>query len=778
LLAAAAVAWGDRAALVADAQPAVLPVAIPAVLPVLRLQSGTLSSGKMSRGRYTIVGKLANGGMAEIFLARQFGAEGFQKPVVLKRVLSAFSADPQFRNMFIDEAHISMGLSHGNIVQVLDVGLSGERMFLVLELVEGWDLDQVIGRAQGLGADHPWPPSLALFVAAQICRALAYAHARRGSDGRPLGIIHRDVSPTNILISEQGEVKLTDFGIAKAARKREQTAAGVIKGKIGFMSPEQALGRVLDPRADLFSLGTVMYLMLTGRKPFEASTDLEALTRAQKADYRPPEQLNPYLPRNTTAILNRAMHREVGDRYQTADEMLLDLEKVLRTQYHSAGQSELKRWLAELARRDGRLPISRARETEAEHAPSDGAVQSIGSEGMGELSAGSSLELSDMSAQAMQGAVEPSPPGAGTVADPRRRGIDMPPPRPGGAMMAGASVPERAAPGTGASPRDEFAPTAALAKGAQPPPAALEPIAPSPVRLPPAGVSATRRFWRKSRHGVGFVVGALCMLGAVVAIRWLAHWAGQEVPPPGAASLRAASAVTHAAGGEAPRSPEKQARIDAGAIAVEAALRSSVDAAVAATAAREGARDGEAVGVAAPPRAAAEEPGMSAAAEESADEDEAQLLDRAVAVPATVIGEDDAEDAAAPGAGKSGAPARSGPGGKKAVGPTNPRARDKHGLHAGSVARSADGSARPVLVRITSSPPGAVIRTKNRVLGRTPLAIRFNPGSTYRLTFVKSGYTTTSRPVTVQAGKPGNVTVAMKKKAAAAPAAHGFFRGR
>src|SRR5881628_3539711 len=193
-------------------------------------------------GRYTIVSKLADGGMAEIFLGIQHGAEGFEKPVVLKRVLSAFSADPQFRNMFLDEAHISMGLSHGNIVQVLDVGLSGDRTFLVLELVEGWDLSHIMERAQATGPEHPWPPSLALHVTAQLCRALAYAHSKRSPDGRPLGIVHRDVNPTNVLISEQGEVKLADFGIAKAERKREQTAAGIIKGKIGFMSPEQASG--------------------------------------------------------------------------------------------------------------------------------------------------------------------------------------------------------------------------------------------------------------------------------------------------------------------------------------------------------------------------------------------------------------------------------------------------------------------------------------------------------------------------------------------------------
>jgi hypothetical protein len=741
----------------------------------------------MSRGRYTIVGKLANGGMAEIFLAKQFGAEGFQKPVVLKRVLSAFSADPQFRNMFIDEAHISMGLSHGNIVQVLDVGLANERMFLVLELVEGWDLAQVIGRAQALGADHPWPPSLALFVAAQICRALAYAHARRGVDGKPLGIIHRDVSPANILISEQGEVKLTDFGIAKAARKREQTAAGVIKGKIGFMSPEQALGRILDPRADLFSLGTVMYLMLTGRKPFEASTDLEALTRAQKADYRPPEELNPYLPRNTTAILNRVMHREPADRYQTADEMLLDLEKVLRTQYHSAGQSELKRWLAELARRDGRLPMSRAREATAEKATPDAVVQPISldgmADGMADLSAGSSLELSDMAAQAAQGAVESPPAGADGALAPFPLAIEVLKLRADAGKPAAAAPAAFSAPGIEGPARGELAPTAALPPSAPPPPAMLGLISPRAVVSPPAAVSVSRRFWRKSRHGVGFLVGAACMLGAVVAIRWLAHWAGEEVTRAPGSSSAPRVAITPAQSGNAVQSP----RDGDVAVAVRAMAAGAKATGTVATPAPAhlGERDAAvAIAAATPgPASSANAPnppkGATAAGEESADEDEAKLLDRAVAVPATVIGEDDADESATTaGAGKSAGLARSVPRGQKSTTASNARTHDKRGAHAGAaLAHSADPSTKPVLVRITSSPLGAVIRTKNRVLGRTPLSIRFNPGSTYQLTFVKSGYTTTSRPVAVQAGKPGSITVAMKKKAAA-PAFHGFFRGR
>src|SRR3954466_7908010 len=232
-------------------------------------------------GRYKIVRKVADGGMAEIFLATQLGREGFQKPVILKRIHSTIYADPQFRNMFIDEAHISMGLSHSNIVQILDLGVGSGRYFLVMEVVDGWDLGRVLHRAAT--ATMPLPRELGLYVTAEVCRALAYAHGKMDAEGeRPLGIVHRDVSPQNILLSEQGEVKLTDFGIAKAMNKREHTGTGVVKGKVAFMSPEQALGRSIDARSDIFAVGTVLYLTLIGKRPFEGGTDLETLMRVQK----------------------------------------------------------------------------------------------------------------------------------------------------------------------------------------------------------------------------------------------------------------------------------------------------------------------------------------------------------------------------------------------------------------------------------------------------------------------------------------------------------------
>jgi serine/threonine protein kinase len=242
-----------------------------------------------------------------------------------------------------------MGLNHSNIVQVLDLGHVHGRYFLVMEFVDGWDLGQIIARA--VNAAFPIPPEIVLYIAAETCRALAYAHSRT-RDGQPLALVHRDISPQNVLISEQGEVKLTDFGIAKAMGRRERTHQGVIKGKLAFMSPEQASGFVLDNRSDLFSLGTILYLLITGRRPFEAPTDMESIVRVRECRFTPPEEAKPGLHPEMAAIIQRAMQAKPADRFQSADDMLLAIENVQRTVYKPAGQTELKRWLADLQERD------------------------------------------------------------------------------------------------------------------------------------------------------------------------------------------------------------------------------------------------------------------------------------------------------------------------------------------------------------------------------------------------------------------------------------------
>jgi len=307
--------------------------------------------------RYTILRKIADGGTAEIFLAKQHGAQGFEKAVVLKRIFTTFYADPQFRHMLVDEAHVAMTLNHSNIVQVLDLGESEGRYFLALELVDGWTLDRVLRRSKAAGV--PAPPALSLYVTAEVCRALAYAHGKKRPDGQPLGIVHRDISPHNVLLSEQGEVKLTDFGIAKAQTRKEQSPGNLIKGKIAFMSPEQAAGGALDARSDLFSVGTMLYVMITRRHPFDAPTDYETLMLVKSGDFLAPETARPGLNPELYRVIRKAMSKSPGDRYQTAEEMLIDVEQVMRLAFRAVGQTELQRWLADLSSKDGVPPLTR-----------------------------------------------------------------------------------------------------------------------------------------------------------------------------------------------------------------------------------------------------------------------------------------------------------------------------------------------------------------------------------------------------------------------------------
>jgi eukaryotic-like serine/threonine-protein kinase len=307
--------------------------------------------------RYTILRKITDGGTAEIFLAKQHGAQGFEKTVVLKRIFTTFYADPQFRHMLVDEAHVAMSLNHSNIVQVLDLGEADGRYFLALELCDGWSLDRIIKRSKAAGV--PIPPALALYVTAEICRALAYAHNKKRADGKPLGIVHRDVSPHNVLISEQGEVKLTDFGIAKAQNKTEKSLGNLIKGKVAFMSPEQASAGELDGRSDLFSVGTMLYTMITRRHPFDAPTDYETLMLVKNGDFLPPETARPGLNPELYRVIRKAMGKTAETRYQKAEDMLVDVEQVMRVAFRPVGQTELQRWLADLGSKDGVPPLTR-----------------------------------------------------------------------------------------------------------------------------------------------------------------------------------------------------------------------------------------------------------------------------------------------------------------------------------------------------------------------------------------------------------------------------------
>jgi len=305
----------------------------------------------MSRAlRYHVISKIAHGGMAEIFLAWQVGAEGFQKQVVLKRVLPALAADPSFVRMLVDEAHIASTLNHSNLVQVLDLGKVGDEFFLVLEFVDGWSLEQVRRRAKKARVRLPLP--LALHIVGSLCRALAYVHTRE-RDGVALGIVHRDVTPQNVLLSRQGEVKLADFGVAKAVGKREKSVTGVIKGKFAYMSPEQSIGGDLDARSDLFSLGTLLYLLATGRKPFDGTTDLDVLLQVRKARYEKPSALVKDFNPEVERFIARALRADRDRRWQSAEQMADRIDAILVKLGQASGPGTLKRWLEYLGAKDG-----------------------------------------------------------------------------------------------------------------------------------------------------------------------------------------------------------------------------------------------------------------------------------------------------------------------------------------------------------------------------------------------------------------------------------------
>jgi serine/threonine protein kinase len=270
-------------------------------------------------GKYILFERINVGGMAEIFLARSRGIHGFKRLMAIKKILPTMAEDKEFINMFIDEARIASGLSHANIVQIFELSKYENDYYIAMEYVHGKDLRYIQERLTP--GRKPMPLPLAILIAYRICEALDYAHSRRDSSGRPMGIIHRDISPQNVIISYEGEVKICDFGIAKAANRSQKTQAGVLKGKFGYMSPEQVRGLPLDGRSDLFTVGTLLYEMVTLQRLFLGESDFSTLEKVRNADVVPPSAYNKDIPPELEEIVLKALAREVEDRYQSAGEM-------------------------------------------------------------------------------------------------------------------------------------------------------------------------------------------------------------------------------------------------------------------------------------------------------------------------------------------------------------------------------------------------------------------------------------------------------------------------
>jgi TonB family protein len=315
-------------------------------------------SGPDRFGQYELLERIASGGMAELFRARRSGVEGFQKIVAIKKILPHIADNDEFITMFADEAKVAAQLNHPNIVHIYDLGkIEAGGYFIAMEYVEGMDLRAILRSGSEVGL--PMPVPLAVYVASKVASALDYAHRRRDARGEELRIVHRDVSPQNILISHEGEIKLCDFGIAKADRKVSQTESGSLKGKLQYMSPEQAWGKPIDHRSDLFSLGTVLHEMLTGQRLFRGDSDLTVLELVRKADVRPPSAVNADVSAPLDAIVAKALAREPEDRYGTGSEMLRDLESILYAYTPAPGSADLAIYVNHLREASAAAPAAR-----------------------------------------------------------------------------------------------------------------------------------------------------------------------------------------------------------------------------------------------------------------------------------------------------------------------------------------------------------------------------------------------------------------------------------
>jgi TonB family protein len=322
-------------------------------------------------GQYELMEVISTGGMAEVFRARMKGVEGFQKIVAIKRILPHLTDNDEFVTMFIDEAKLAAQLQHPNIIHIYDLGKIERSYYIAMEYIDGKDLRSLLRLLDE--KKQRLPLGIALYIASRLAAALDYAHRKRDFQGRAMALVHRDVSPQNVLISLDGDIKLCDFGIAKAASKASHTRAGALKGKLQYMSPEQAWGKDLDHRSDIFSLGLVIYEMVTGKKVFSGDSELSILEQVRAPKLQPPRQVDSAVPPEVERIVLRALETNREARYQTAAELGSDLDAALRSIRPAPSSAELGAFLAHLLGRDrtGAMPAV----VEAAPAPKRGAAR-------------------------------------------------------------------------------------------------------------------------------------------------------------------------------------------------------------------------------------------------------------------------------------------------------------------------------------------------------------------------------------------------------------------
>src|SRR3954464_578634 len=299
----------------------------------------------MADSRYRITERVAAGGMAEVFRGVAESMRGFKKNIAIKRILPSLTKNKKFVAMFLDEARLSLALQHANIVQVFDIGHSEDTYFIVMEYVDGVDLKALLEWRRRI--NRRVPIAHGLYMILEICKGLAYAHEVHNPEtGGLMGIVHRDISPPNVLISKQGEVKVVDFGLAKATSQVEITDPGVVKGKMSYLSPEAARGEEVDARADIFAVGILLYELLTGKRLFYGETDYQTVELVRNAKIPPINPQNSQVEPELEDVVRKALAKRKEDRFQST----IDIQDALAQYSYSRGLKVISRDIAELVR--------------------------------------------------------------------------------------------------------------------------------------------------------------------------------------------------------------------------------------------------------------------------------------------------------------------------------------------------------------------------------------------------------------------------------------------
>ncbi|MBX5481657.1 MAG: protein kinase [Myxococcaceae bacterium] len=399
--------------------------------------------------------------MAEVWRGKMFGAGGFERLVAIKRILPNIAEDEEFITMFIDEAKITVQLNHANVAQVYELGNIANNYFIAMEYIAGKDMRAIFDRCRKKGEPAPIP--LTCYTVAKMCEGLDYAHRKKDNLGREMNIVHRDISPQNVLVSYEGEVKVIDFGIAKAAGKATKTQAGILKGKFAYMSPEQIRGLPLDRRSDIFAIGICLYEMLTGERLFVGDSDFSVLEKVRKAEVLPPSTFNRRIPEGLEKIVLKALAKDVEDRYQYASDLADDLQKFLITSDSIFSRKDLMQYMKSTFAEDVEREKLRLQEY-AEIKPPEGMLAAL------EMGIGSApVAAAPIQLTAPASSPRPSVPAMPAVqsSSPRPSSTGMPAAPPTLVPGAGADAGPRRSPSLASMPVPKLTAAAPMATNAQ-----------------------------------------------------------------------------------------------------------------------------------------------------------------------------------------------------------------------------------------------------------------------------------------------------------------------